>query len=61
MNESIPYDEIKFDKNVILEDFLNTPDDSDFGYFVEIDLYYPDIIKERTKLFPFAPENKISS
>ena len=58
MVQPLPYDEIKFDKNVKLEDILNTPDDSDIGYFVEVDLKYPDNIKEKTKHFPFAPENK---
>ena len=58
MSEPLPYDEIKFDKNVKLEDILNTPDDSDIGYFVEVDLKYPDNIKEKTKKFPFAPVNK---
>ena len=58
MSESLPYDEIKLDTNVELEDILNTPDDSDIGYFIEVDLTYPDSIKEKTKNFPFAPENK---
>ena len=55
---SLPYNEIKFDQNVKLEDILNTPDDSDIGFFVEADLIYPDNIKEKTKDFPFAPVNK---
>ena len=42
-----------------LEKILNTPDDSDIGYFTEDDLRYPDNIKEKTKNFPFCPENKI--
>ena len=58
MSESLPYDEIKLDTNVELEDILNTPDDSDIGYFIEVCLTYPDSIKEKTKNFPFAPENK---
>ena len=58
MSEPLPYDEIKFDSDVKIEDILNTPDDSDNGYFVEVDLIYPDNIKERTKNFPFAPVNK---
>ena len=58
MSEPLPYDEIKFDKNIELEDILNTPDDSDIGYFIEVDLKYPDNIKQKTKNFPFAPENK---
>ena len=42
-----------------LEEILNTPDDSDIGYFIEADLRYPDNIKEKTKNFPFCPENKL--
>ena len=48
----------KFDKDVILEDILTTPDDSDVGYFIEVDLKAPDNIKEKTKQFPFAPVNR---
>ena len=44
MSEPLPYDEIKFDKSVELEDILITPDDSDVGYFVEADLIYIHII-----------------
>ena len=58
MSEHLPYDEIKFDNNVKLEDTLKTPDDSDLGSFIEVDLKYPDNIKEKTKHFPFAPEIK---
>ena len=58
MSQPLPYDEIKFDENVKLEDILNTPDDSNIGYFIEVDLKYPDNIKEKTKHFPFAPVNK---
>ena len=65
MSQPLPYDEIEMwhghpdlymNK---LQEIINTPDDSDIGYFVEIDLRYPDDIKEETKNFPFAPENKI--
>ena len=44
-------------KNVTLEVILNTPGNSDIGYFIEVDLTYPDDIK-KTKHFAFAPENK---
>ena len=40
-----------------LEEISNTPDDSDIGYFIEVDLKYPDKIKDKTINFPFAPEN----
>ena len=58
MSQYLPYDDIKFDNKVKLEDILNTPDDSEIGYFVECDLKYPDNIKQKTKYFPFCPENK---
>ena len=57
MSELLPFDEIKYN-NIKLEDILNTPDDSDIGYFIEIDLKYPDKLKEKTKNLPFAPVNK---
>ena len=58
MSQPLPYDEIKFDKDNKLEDISNTSDDSDIGYFVEVDLKYSDNIKEKTKNIPFAPVNK---
>ena len=65
MIQPLPYDEIEIwhvhpDLYMNwLEEILNTPDDSDIGYFVEVDLRYPDNIQEKTKIFPFCPENKI--
>ena len=41
-----------------LEEFLNTLDDSQIGYFIEVDLKFPDKTKGKTKNFPFCPENK---
>ena len=58
MSQPLPFGEIKFDKNVELEEILNTPDDSNIGYFVEVDLKYPDNTRQKTKFFPFAPVNK---
>ena len=34
-----------------LEEILKTPDDNDIGYFIEVDLKYPDDINEQTKNF----------
>ena len=42
-----------------LEEILITPDDSDIGYFNEVDLKNPHITKEKTNIFPFYPGNKI--
>ena len=64
MSQFLPYDEIGMwhghpDLYMNwLEEILNTPDDSDIGYFLKVDLKYPDNIKEKTKNFPFCPENK---
>ena len=64
MSQMLPYDEIEMwhghpDKYWNwLEEIINTPDDSDIGYFLEVDLKYPDNIKEKTKNFPFFSENK---
>ena len=44
-SEYLSSDEIKYDRNVNMENKLNTPDDSDIGYFSEVDLKYPDKIK----------------
>ena len=54
MSQTLTYDEIKFDGNVKLEGLLKTPDDSDIGYFDDIDLKNPDEIEEKTKCFPFS-------
>ena len=65
MSQPLPYDEIEmshghpdFYMNK-LEEILNTSDDSDIIYFIAVDLNYRDNIKEKTKNFPFCPENKI--
>ena len=55
MSESLPYGEIKFDRIVELEHRLNTPDDSDIGYFLVVDLKNPDEIKEKKQsIFHFV-------
>ena len=64
ISQPLPYDEIERwhgHRNLYLnklEETLKTPDDSDIGYFIEVDLIYPDNIKKKTKKFPFCPENK---
>ena len=54
MSQPLSYDEIRFDRNVKLEDILKTPDESGIGYFIEVDLRYPDDIKEKNKGFSFC-------
>ena len=42
-----------------LEELSNIQNDQDIGYTVEVDLRYPANISEKTKKFPFCPENKV--
>ena len=58
MSKMLPYDEMKFEKDICLEELLNTPGDNEIGYFIEVDLKCPDNIKEKTKNFSFCRENK---
>ena len=37
------------------EDILSTPDDNEYGYFIECDLEYPAEIEEKTENFPLCP------
>ena len=65
MSQMLLYDEIEMwhgdpDKYWNwLEELINTPDDNEIGYLLEVDLKNTDNIKEKTKHFPFCPENKI--
>ena len=58
MSDSLLYDEINFDKNVDIENTSSTPDDSDIGYFLEINLETQNERKEKSNNFPFCPEKK---
>ena len=42
-----------------LDEVLNTLDDSDIGYSVEVDLKYPDIIKKENKEFSILSWKKV--
>ena len=65
MSQPLPYDEIEILHGKIyiylnkLAGNLKTPDDIDIRYSIEVDLRYPDNTKEKTKNFPFCPENKV--
>ena len=49
MSQSLPYHEIRLDKNVSLKYTLKTPDDSNIGFFIEIESNIPDVVKGKTK------------
>ena len=46
------YDSVLMDE--IKEVILNTPDDNEYGYFIECDLEYPAEIKKKTENFPLC-------
>ena len=64
MCQMLPYGEIEMwhgdpDKYWIwLDEILNTPDDNEIGYFLEVDLKYPDNIKEKQNIFHFVQKIK---
>ena len=58
MSQPLAYDENKFERNICSNEILNTSDNSDIGYFLEVDVRYPYSIGQRTKHFPFCPGNK---
>ena len=55
MTQSLPFDENKTERIVCLEEMLNNPENSDIGNFIEVEVRYRDIIKEKTMNFPFLP------
>ena len=58
MSQPLPYNEIQFDKNGNVEGSIKTPDESNIGYFAEVDLSYRDNKRQKTKHFSFARESK---
>ena len=60
-SKPLPFNEIKSEGNVCLNEKLNTPDDNDLGYFLEVDLIYPYNIRQKTQFFPVSPESKTIS
>ena len=42
-----------------IEEILATPDDSDYGYIVEIDSKYPQLLHESHRDYPLAPTKEL--
>ena len=67
MSQLLPYDESEMwhghSDNYMkkLKEISNSSDNTDIGYFVEFDMKCPGNIKEKTIIFPFPPENKITN
>ena len=54
MGHFSPYDESMLDKKVKFEDILETPDDLNEGYFIEVDINYLGKTKQKQKKFSFV-------
>jgi hypothetical protein len=59
MSQPLPYDEVKINTEITIDEVLKTSDDSKNGYVVECDLHFPKHIHEKLKQYPPAPENMI--
>jgi hypothetical protein len=57
MCQHLPYGNIKIDNDILLDDVIDTPDDSDIGYMVEVDIAFPKEMHELLKQFVPCPEN----
>ena len=56
MSESLPYEEVKWLKNVDEFDVMPVDEKSLIGYLLEVDLQYPDKLHELHSDYPLAPE-----
>ena len=56
MSEYLPYGEFNWVKNVDELDVVSINEKSDIGYFLEVDLDYPDELHELHNDYPLAPE-----
>ena len=56
MSEYLPYEGFKWLKNVDEFDVMSINEKSPIGYFLEVDLKYPDELHELHNNYPLAPE-----
>ena len=61
MSEYIPYGRFKSLKNIDEFDTMSINDKSPIGYFLEVDLEYPDELHELHNYFALAPEKLAAS
>ena len=61
MSEYLPYGGFKWLKNVDEFDVMSVSEKSPIGYFLEVDLKYPDELHELHNDYPLAPEKFVVS
>ena len=59
MSEYLPYEGFKWLKNVDKFDVMSINEKSPIGYFLEVDLEYPDELHELHNDYPLAPEKLV--
>ena len=55
-NEYLPYGRFKWLENIDKFDIMSISEKSSIGYFLEVDLEYPEELHELHNNFPLAPE-----
>ena len=61
MCRPLPYKDFKWCDSFDLEQILKTPEDSETGYFLEVDIEYPEELHDKHSDYPILPENRIVS
>ena len=59
MQKMMPLDNYKWNTEIIIEQILQTSENSSVGYFVEVDLKYPQYLRDLHNGLPLAPEKLI--
>ena len=57
MIQHLPHSNIKIDNDIKYDDVIQTPDDADVGYMLEVDISFPPEIHDLLKQFVPCPEN----
>jgi len=57
MCQSLPVSNFKWENDLDINSILQTPDDSDVGYTLEVDLEYPQELHDLHNDYPLCPEN----
>ena len=58
MMQKLPYKDFQFTTTTTLDAILNTPDDSDHGYYIVCDIDYTNECKERTEQLALMPNKR---
>ena len=58
MMQKLPYKDFQFTTTITIDAILNTPDDSDHGYYIVCDIDYTNSCKERTEQLALMPNKR---